>query len=243
METKDISLVVPAYNEGSYIEGTITSMNSFLSKKYPSFEIIVVDDGSSDNTGSVLSELSKKVTRLKILTNVTNMGKGYSVRKGVLSAKGKNIAFSDSDLSVPIEELDRFLDCLKEGNDIAIGSRALKSSSIIKGQSFLRKNMGRTFNLLIRLFLFGGIVDTQCGFKVFKSKVAKTLFNLQRIKGFCFDAEILYIAKKLKYKIQEVPVKWVNRADSRVSMIKNSALMFLDIFRIKVNDLGGRYGA
>jgi len=243
METKDISLVVPAYNEGSYIGETITSMNSFLSKEFPSFEIIVVDDGSSDNTGDILIELSKKISGLRIITNAKNMGKGHSVQRGVLSAKGKYIVFSDSDLSVPIEELGKFLNCLKEGSDIAIGSRALKGSNIIKEQSFLRKNMGRTFNLLIRLFLFGGIVDTQCGFKAFKSKAAKTLFNLQRVKGFCFDAEILYIAKKLKYKIQEIPIKWVNRPDSRVSMIKNSTLMFLDIFRIKANDLGGRYGA
>lgn len=242
MELKDISFVIPAYNEEKYIEDTVNKVNNFLSKKSDNFEIIAIDDGSADHTHSILLKLSGKISNLKVFKNSKNIGKGYSVRKGVLSAYGKYIVFSDSDLSVPIDELDKFLEYLKKGENVVIGSRAIRGSDIIRGQNFIRKNMGRTFNLLINIFLFKGIKDTQCGFKGFSEEAAKKIFNIQQIDGFCFDAEVLCIAKKLKYKIIEIPVKWINRKDSRVSIVKSSLRMFSDIFRIKMNDARGLYG-
>ena len=245
MEFKDksISVIIPAYNEGKYIEKAVREISNYLWKTFGSFEIIAVDDGSTDETLSILRNLSSKVSGLKVLYNGKNMGKGYSAKSGVLSASGKYIMFTDTDLSVPIDEIGKFVKKIDEGADVVIGSRAIKGANIIKGQNIVRKNMGRTFNLLIRMLLFSGIRDTQCGFKVFKNSVAKRIFNISRINGFSFDAEILYIAKKLGYKVEEMPVKWVNRPDSRVSMIRSSTRMFFDIFAIRRNNMKGFYGS
>ena len=202
-----------------------------------------MDDGSSDNTFLLVSQASKKMPNLKVLRNPANRGKGYSVKRGALAANFDYVLFSDADLSTPIEELDGCMEHFDNGADIVIGSRALKGSRVIKRQNFLRASMGKTFNFLIQLFLFRGIRDTQCGFKILKKNVAKQLFEAQRLEGFCFDVEILHIAKKKGYVIKEHPVKWVNREDSRVSMVKDSAKMFMDIFRIKWNNLRGRYEA
>ena len=245
MEFKDksISVVIPAYNEAKYIERAVKETSNFLWKNFGSFEIIVVDDGSTDETLNILRGLSDKVPGLKVLYNGKNMGKGYSARSGVLAASGKYIMFTDTDFSVPINEIGKFINKIDEGTDIVIGSRAIKGANIIKGQNVIRKNMGRTFNLLIRVLLFDGIRDTQCGFKVFKNSVARRIFNISRINGFSFDAEILYIAKKLGYSVKEIPVKWENRTDSRVSMIRSSTRMFFDIFAIRRNNTKGFYGS
>jgi dolichyl-phosphate beta-glucosyltransferase len=236
-----VSVIVPAYNEERYIRKTISETGDLLRKKFKSFEIIIVDDGSRDNTYNAASGLAGEIKNLKILRNTKNRGKGYSVRKGMLSAVSEWVAFMDADLSTPLSELDKFVACLKNGSDIAIGSRALRGSEILKKQGFLRRNMGKAFNLFVQGFLFTGIRDTQCGFKCFKREAALRLFGLQRLRGFCFDAEILYIAKKHGIRIKEIPVTWVNREDSRVSLIGSPLAMFLDIFRIRINDMRGCY--
>jgi len=241
MIENSVSVVVPAFNEEECILKTLSNIHNFLIKNFNNFEIIVVDDASYDDTYSIALRLSGKIHSLKVLKNDINYGKGFSVRKGVLSAISEYILFSDADLSTPIDELNKFINYLEKGIDIVIGSRALRESNILKKQGFFRRNMGRMFNLLIQAILFGGIKDTQCGFKCLKKNVARKIFKLQRLHGFCFDAEILYIAKKCGYSIKEVPVKWINRESSRVSMIRDSFRMFLDIFQIKINDVRGCY--
>lgn len=242
METNDISVVIPAYNEESCIENALSTISDYLGKNFVNFEIIVVDDGSRDDTFSIISQAAKKMPNLKVLRNSLNSGKGYSVKRGVLAASFPWILFSDADLSTPIEELGACRKYFNDGVDIVIGSRALKQSRIAKRQKFLRMSMGKTFNFLVQLFLFRGIKDTQCGFKIIRRDVARQLFGSQRLNGFCFDVEILYIAKKKTYIIKEHPVKWVNREDSRVSIVSDPVKMFRDIFSIKLNDLRGFYG-
>ncbi len=241
--SKSLSVVVPAYNEEKCIANTIERIHGFLEKNFENYEIIVVDDGSTDHTRKIVSGFSGRMKNLKLLGNARRRGKGESVKKGMLQASSEYLLFSDADLSTPIEEIGDFLKYAENGAEIIIGSRAVKEANILKKQSFLRQNMGRAFNFLVQIFLFSGIRDTQCGFKCFSKKAAKALFKLQRTRGFCFDAEILYIAKKKGYKMKEVPVTWINRQDSRVALIGGSLSMFLDIFRIKINDVTGRYEA
>jgi dolichyl-phosphate beta-glucosyltransferase len=173
---------------------------------------------------------------------VRNLGKGASVKKGALLAQGDCVAFSDADLSVPIEEISRIMPFLGSGYDVVVGSRALAESNILKRQPWFRQTMGKIFNLLIRMFVLKGIKDTQCGFKCFKAGAAQRIFSLIRLNGFSFDVEALYIARLLGYAIKEVPVTWVNRKDSRVRLFRDSSRMFADLFRIKFNALRGLYG-
>ncbi|UCC96044.1 MAG: glycosyltransferase family 2 protein, partial [Candidatus Omnitrophota bacterium] len=197
MVTSSISVIFPAYNEASYIRTAVIEVRNFLEKKFDHFEIIVIDDGSSDNTYEVVSQLSRDVAQLKVLRNSGNYGKGYSVKRGMLSAKYEYGVFTDVDLSTPIDELSKCIPYLEKGIDIVIGSRALRASCILKRQSLLRRSMGKIFNFCVQTVLFRGTKDTQCGFKIFRRNVAQKLFALQKLHGFCFDVEILYIAKKL----------------------------------------------
>lgn len=241
MTKNSISIVIPAYNEDKNIEKIVVNIQDFLRREFRNFEIIVVDDGSNDNTYKISSELVKQISDLRVLKNNRNYGKGYAVKNGMLSAIYDYILFIDADLSTPIEELDKCIDSLQGGTDIVIGTRASKDSIILKRQNFLREKMGKIFNLFVQLFLFRGIKDTQCGFKCFKRKAAHELFKLQRVYGFCFDAEILYIAKKRGYEIKEVPVKWTNQEESRVTLTKSPISMLLDILRIRLNNIRGCY--
>jgi len=238
---KSLSVVVPAYNEEKCIADTVNRIYGFLAKNFENYEIIVVDDGSTDRTCEIISGICNKIKNLKLMKNVKNLGKGESVKRGMLSAISEYILFSDADLSTPIEEVRNFLDFARKGEEIIIGSRALKQANILKKQSFLRQNMGRVFNFIVQIFLFSGIRDTQCGFKCFSKKSARAVFKLQRTRGFCFDAEILYIARKKGYRIKELPVTWMNRQDSRVSLMGGSLGMLRDVFRIKINGIMGKY--
>lgn len=233
----DISIVFPAYNEAKRIESTIVKVNSFLKKHFKEYEIIVVDDCSSDNTSTIVSRFD----HVRVLCNKKNMGKGYSVKKGIMNAKYSLVLFSDSDLATPIEELEKFLKYIDDGYDIVIASRNLKGSDIKVKQPFYRQLMGKTFPFFVNLIAVGGFKDTQCGFKLFKTPAAKRIFSLQKLNGFSFDVEILFIAKKLGYKIKEAPVVWIDKAGSKVSPLKHSIKMFLDLFRIRLNSVFGRY--
>lgn len=153
----------------------------------------------------------------------------------MLAAQGKYLLFNDADFSTPIGELDKILPDFSQGYDLVIGSRALQSSSILQKQPWFRQNMGKVFNLLVRLLGLAKIKDTQCGFKCFTDSAAKDIFKLQKLDGFCFDVEVLNIAKQLGYKIKEVPVVWINRIDSRVGIVKDSLRMFFDLLRIKLS--------
>ena len=169
------------------------------------------------------------------------MGKGFSVKEGALSAHGEYIIFTDADLSTPIEEIDKLLKWMEEGYDIVIGSRALAESDIQIHQPWYREKMGKIFNLLVQALALRGIKDTQCGFKGFRKDVAEKIFPLQTINGFGFDVELLYLAKKHGYTIKEIPVRWLNRASSKVNPLTHSSQMFLDIIRIRMRDIKGKY--
>jgi dolichyl-phosphate beta-glucosyltransferase len=214
------------------IPGTLDFILAFLKKQPYETEVVICDDGSTDRTVKIASE-KLRFSLSQILVNPKNAGKGDAVRRGMLAAKGQYLLFSDADLSTPIEEVRRFLKFLEAGDDIVIGSRALEDSKVEIHQSFHRELMGRIYNLIARALSFKGIMDSQCGFKCFKSAVAKDLFALQKISGFSFDAEILFLAQKKGYKIREEPVIWRNSSQSRVQLIKDPIAMFFDLLKIQ----------
>jgi len=227
-----LSIIIPAYNEENRIGNSLKLILRYLSKQDYNFEIIVVDDGSSDRTIEKVKEIDSS-GKIKILKNEINKGKGYSIKKGMLEAMGEYQLFSDADLSTPIEELEKFWRYLDEDYVIVIGSRALKDSILEVRQPFYREFMGRAFNFIVRVILGFKIKDTQCGFKIFKKEVAKHIFSIQKIEGWSFDVEILYIASKLDYKIKEVPVRWINSPLSKVNPLKDALKMFFDVSRLK----------
>jgi len=228
----NISIVIPVFNEEDTISNTLKTIKEYLTKRRFKYELIVVDDGSKDKTASLL----KKHPNIKILLNKKNMGKGYSVKRGVMSAKLDWILFSDVDLSTPIEELDKFI-ALKDECDVLIGSRNLPESIIEIKQPPLRSAMGKMFSILVRLLFLKGINDSQCGFKLFRKAAAKNIFKRLTIEGFSFDIEALLIARKLGYSIKEIPVRWKNRKESKVRLFSDPIRMFIDIISLKFRKL------
>jgi dolichyl-phosphate beta-glucosyltransferase len=238
-----ISIVIPAYNEEQRLGPTLTAILSFLSQRASAFaEILVVDDGSRDGTARIVEQFSAAHPQIRLLRNPGNRGKGYSVRHGVLESRGEWILFTDADLSAPIEELDKLFDAVRRTHaDIAIGSRALERSLIQVHQSWFRETAGRIFNLFLRLLTGLPFLDTQCGFKLYRRQAAQEIFRRQRLERFGFDAEVLYIARRLGFRCVEVPVRWSHSPGTKVSMLRDSLDMFLDLLRIRWNDLLGRY--
>jgi dolichyl-phosphate beta-glucosyltransferase len=235
-----LSVVIPAYNEEKRISETLKKIESYLHSNHLDYEIIIVDDGSKDNTLGVIYNSVSDKSRLSVLVNEINRGKGYSVKRGMLSAKGDLILFSDADLSTPITELDKFLPLIPQ-YDIIIGSRGLKESNIIDYQPLYRRMMGRMFSSIVKIFSLRGISDSQCGFKLFKSSAVKKIFTNQQIERWGFDVEILYLAKKWGYSIKEMPVTWVNSKGSKLNALKDPLTMFFDILKIRFYDLSGKY--
>ncbi len=228
-----LSLIIPAHNEAARIGPSLQKIREYLGRRFPSAEIIVVDDGSRDATAATAENALKDWPRGKVLSRPKNMGKGYSVREGVLSSGGRMVLFSDADLSTPIEELDGLVPEVNQGFDVVIGSRALPDSDIRVRQSAIRERMGKTFNLLVRILVLPGIRDSQCGFKLFRREAALDVFGRLRVRGFAFDVEALALCRKLGYKVKEVPVVWLNSPPSRVRMVRSSAGMLRDLFRIR----------
>jgi dolichyl-phosphate beta-glucosyltransferase len=231
-------MIIPSYNDKKIIEPTLQKCIKYLSKNFDRYEIIVVDDGSKDGTDKVISKYFGK--NVKLLKNEKNKGKGFSVKKGILAAKYPFVLFSDSDLATPIEEVKNLFNFIKE-YDVVIASRNMKESDVKTKQCFFRHTIGKTFPKLVNLLVLKGIKDTQCGFKLFKTSKAKRIVSLQTFDRFSFDVEILFIAKKLGYKIKEVPVIWIDKQGSTVNPIKDSIKMLIDLFRIKYNYFSGKY--
>ena len=227
-----LSVVIPSFNEEKRLGPSLDKILSYLRGQSYSWEIIVVDDGSGDRTAK-LAEEKLALTPHRVLKNIYNEGKGEAVRRGMLEARGEYVLFSDADLSTPIEEAEGLLDPLKNGCDVAIGSRALRQSRVVIHQNLIRESMGKIFNRIARFVSFKQIRDSQCGFKCFRREAAHDLFQAQKLKGFSFDAEILYLAQKRGYRIAEVPVTWRNSPHSRVHILKDSLRMFLDVSRIR----------
>ena len=229
-----LSIIIPAYNEEERLTVSLDKLYHYLIGRNYDYEVIVVDDGSSDRTGkTVLESMLAKSGKIIFLTNGENKGKGFSVKQGMLHSIGEYVLFSDADFSTPIQELDKLLKCLKDGYDIAIGSRSVKGSKITVHQPFYRETMGKFFNFLVQVFVLRGINDTQCGFKLFNGQCAKIIAQELKIDRFGFDVEMLYLAKKKSYKIKEVPVTWINSTESKVSPIRDSFKMFLELLSIK----------
>ena len=226
-----LSVIVPAYNEEKRLGDTLKIINDFLKQQNYSAEIIVVDDGSTDKTVGVAENLHIGI--LNIVKHGRNLGKGAAIRNGIIASRGEVMLFTDADNSTPIEEVAKLIEAINEGYDVAIGSRALPESDIVLHQPWYRETMGRVFNLLVRLLVLTGIKDTQCGFKLFKSEVARIVFKEQQLSGFAFDVEVLLLARKHGYRIKEVPIRWINSPASRVSPHRDALKMFKDIVRLR----------
>lgn len=241
MENTFLSVIIPAYNEEARIKNTLEKIHSYLKNQDYTYEIIIVNDGSTDNTWALVNEIAQKIKEVRILKNEKNRGKGFTIKKGFLNAKGKYLLFTDADLSTPIEEVKKLISWLKKGYDIAIGSRALKESHIQIHQPWYRELAGRIFNLFVQAMAVPGIKDTQCGFKCFAQKAALEICERQKIERFSFDVEMLYIGRRLGYKIKEVPICWFNNPHTKVNFLKDGYRMCLDLIRIRLNELKGMY--
>lgn len=236
-----LSVVIPAYNEALRIAGSLEKIYLYLERQTYTYELILVDDGSSDQTVRIVTDVFKRIEPGKLLQNEVNRGKGYSVRRGVLHSTGKYVLFSDADLSTPIEEVEKLLPYLEQGYAIAIGSRALKDSDIQIHQPWYREYMGKVFNVIVRSLMLSEFHDTQCGFKGFRGEVARKLFAQQTIKHFSFDVEVLFLATRYNYTVKEVPIQWFNEPNTRVNAFKDSARMLRDLFTIRYNAWTGKY--
>jgi dolichyl-phosphate beta-glucosyltransferase len=238
----DISIVIPAYNESARLGPTLDRVLDFVRQQAWGVEVIVVDDGSRDRTADLVQDCARANPLVRLVQNLGNRGKGYSVRNGVLHAQGAIVLFTDADLSSPIEEAPKLFDAIEAGADIAIGSRWVRSELQTQRQSLARQVMGRGFNVLLRILLGLDFKDTQCGFKAFRRGAAKALFPLQRVEGWGFDPELLFLARKVGFTVAEVPVVWAHEEGSRIHPLADGSKMLLEVLRIRWYALTGKYG-
>jgi len=235
------SIVIPAYNEGQRLGATLERVLGYVREQGWNAEVIVVNDGSRDNTAELVREFAARDSVLRLIENPGNRGKGYAVRNGMLNARGEIIVFSDADLSSPIEEMPKLLAGLAAGADIAIGSRWLRAELQTHRQSLHRQLFGRIFNVLNRLILGLQFRDTQCGFKAFTRRAAQMILPLQRIERWGFDPEILFLARKFGLRVEEVPVRWGHVGGTRINPLVDGTRMFQEMLRIRWNDVDGKY--
>lgn len=236
-----LTVIIPAYNEEKNIRSTLEEVSGYLGKRAFIYETIVVDDGSYDKTSEYAGKCSVLFNNFKIVKNSPNMGKGYSVKRGVLEARGEFILFMDADNSTSIYELDKFLPFLKEGFDVVMASRRLKDSMVEEAQPFLRGMMGMVYIILSQVILGLKFSDFNCGFKAYSNRAAKIIFDRQRMNDWSFDTEILFIAVKNHFKIKEVPVRWVHKSTSKVKPVKDGMRSFVSLIKIKINDIRRLY--
>jgi dolichyl-phosphate beta-glucosyltransferase len=241
LEAPLLSVVVPAFQEERRLPATLERVVGYLGGRGRPFELIVVDDGSRDGTAAVAARsLAALGERGRLVRLPANRGKGAAVRAGVAASRGAQVLVTDADLSTPIEELEALERACAGGADVAIGSRAVDRSLIARRQPRLREWSGRLFNLVVQVFALRGIRDSQCGFKLFRGDAAREVFRRARSDGFGFDVEVLAVARHLGYRIAEVPVRWRNDDDSRVSLLGGAAA-FLDPVRVRIGLWRGRY--
>jgi dolichyl-phosphate beta-glucosyltransferase len=236
-----ISIVIPAYNESSRIGRALDAVMQCVRERDWHAEVVVVNDGSTDNTVGVVESYAARYPEIRLLENPENRGKGYSVRHGILQSVGEIVMFTDADMSAPIEEAERLFAALRQGADIAIGSRWLERNRQTHKQPLYRQFFGRCFNAITRFVMGLPFADTQCGFKAFRRPVAQTIFQLQRIERWGFDPELLFIALKRGYRIQEVPVTWGHDERSRLSYLKDGMKMLEEIAYIRWQAFAGNY--
>jgi dolichyl-phosphate beta-glucosyltransferase len=236
-----VSVVIPTYNEGGCIQSNLQKVVNYLHARFSQFEVIVVDDGSTDDTQKKVAESANKEPRIRLVPFSANHGKGFVVRQGVLQARGDAIFFTDADLSTPVEEIEAGLEALGAHWPVVVASRRHPESAIILQQSRGREAIGRIFNRVVRRLLSLPFHDTQCGFKGFAREAAREIFSLARIDGFAFDAEILVIARRLGHRVKEIPVYWTNSPNSKVRPARHMSLVVRDLLKIYRNDRAGLY--
>jgi len=241
LQDVDYSIVIPAYNEAHRLGATLERVLGYIREQGLDSEVLVVNDGSTDNTAGIVRSFAEKNPSLRLIENPGNRGKGYSVRNGMLNARGRILLFSDADLSSPIEEAPKLFSALAEGADIAIGSRWLRAELQTQRQPLHRQLFGRIFNLLLRITLGLQFADTQCGFKAFKRRAALAAFPLQKIERWGFDPEILFLARKFGFAVKEVPVAWGHSGGARINPVLDGARMFAEMLRIRWYDMTGKY--
>ena len=233
--------MIPAYNESARLGATLAKVLAYLPAQGWDAEVIVVNDGSRDDTADIVRAYSAKDPAVRLVENPGNRGKGYSVRHGMLSARGRIVLFSDADLSSPIEEAPKLFAALDQGADIAIGSRWLRAETQTQRQPLHRQLFSRIYNLVLRLTLGLQFADTQCGFKAFKQPAVQAIFPLQKIERWGFDPEILFLARKLRFKVQEVSVAWAHRDGTSINPLVDGFRMVMEMLRIRWYDLSGKY--
>ncbi|MHB1856105.1 MAG: dolichyl-phosphate beta-glucosyltransferase [Acidobacteriaceae bacterium] len=243
MDEPQYSIVIPAFNEQARIGATLDRVMDCVKARHWVAEVLVVNDGSRDRTAAIVSAAARQYPNLRLIENPGNRGKGYSVRSGMLQARGAVVMFTDADLSAPIEEAELLFAAIADGADVAIGSRWLDRSRQTLRQPIYRRFFGRCFNWLTRLIMHLPLADTQCGFKAFRREAARTIFARQRIERWGFDPEILYIALRLGMRIDEVPVTWGHDERSRISYLKDGLKMLEDLLKVRVYSLAGCYRA
>jgi dolichyl-phosphate beta-glucosyltransferase len=236
-----LSVVIPAFEEAERLGPTLARVRAYLEHQSFESEVLVVVDGGRDGTLEMTRRLADGWPALRVFDNGVNRGKGYSVRRGMLEARGRYLLFSDADLSTPIADVERLIAALDGGADVAIGSRSLAGSDVRIRQAWWRQSMGRVFNWVVRFAAVSGFHDTQCGFKCFHREAARRIFSRQRLTRFSFDVELLWIARKLGYTVVEVPVTWENDPSSRVHPVIDSLRMLMDLVRLRYADRRGAY--
>lgn len=237
-----LSLVIPAYNEEKRIGKTLEGMLEFIgSKSFPT-EILVVDDGSTDRTVEVVNSFSNEKIPLRLISYGKNRGKGYAIKTGMLAARGEYALFADADMSTPIEMFDRFEPYMKEGVEVIIGTRKTAGAYVGKHQALYRENMGKVFTWISNRLLGLDTTDFTCGFKCFHRRTIEPVFGSQRISGWGYDTEIIFIARHKGFRIQEVPVSWYNDEATRVKLWKNVFTCLLELYQIRNNNRKGLYG-
>ena len=236
-EGRDLSIVIPAYNEEARIVPTLDAIAAYLARTGWSAEILVVDDGSNDATAQRVTEMARSIPGLHLLRNGRNRGKGFSIRHGFSRCRAPLVLLTDADLSTPIEEIEKLLPAVREGGSgIAIGSRGLDPSTVELPQGWLRRTMGRSFNRIVRALTGLPLRDTQCGFKLLRREAFLPVFAAARVDRFSYDVEILYLARRRGVEIAEVPVVWRNSPQSKVSFLRDSLQMFWDVVKLVLRD-------
>lgn len=230
------SVIIPAWNESLRIVPTVTEAVSYFRSRNVSFEVIVIDDGSTDETAQCVIALNSELRELRVLSHSKNRGKGAAVRTGMLAAVGERRLFIDADGSTPIREVERLEPLAERGFDVVIGSRAMPSAEVTLAARWYRRILGRVFNHLINVVVVPHINDTQCGFKLFSAKAAQSLFSSLQSERFSFDLELLYLARKRGFRIGEVGVNWQHRAGSKVRVVRDGMRMMLDAVAIRLRN-------